>query len=285
MKQEVSKLNVRLTVLEGLLRTLVATDNEMKGIRKWQLVKEDQRNRQKQCRSKKNADEIEEKLSRPPNQKGQCLTEICLDVPGISEGMMHFLTTKVKGDPVAWFVYIIRESALDAFRFLFCLYNNSFQEKWIKNAGSPYKVLRGWKIGKPRQPDWKRATHSAIFPSKVPHGEWQQPSREKYANCWCWKVFEVGYMFLQKYIVRTEAFKKAEGQEVDLFNRVVRVMSQLSDYQVLPEKDWAPTNIDSIEDWSEDEAKRACHLVAPEVAILTETFQKGQNQKITDYFD
>ena len=177
-----SEQNVRLTVLEGLLRTLVATDNEMKGIRKWQLVKEDQRNRQKQCRSKKNADEIEEKLSRPPNQKGQCLTEICLDVPGISEGMMHFLTTKVKGDPVAWFVYIIRESALDAFRFLFCLYNNSFQEKWIKNAGSPYKVLRGWKIGKPRQPDWTRATHSAIFPSKVPHGEWQQPSREKYAN-------------------------------------------------------------------------------------------------------
>ena len=91
----------------------------------------------------------------------------------------------------------------------------------------------------------------------------------------CWKVFEVGYMFLQKYIVRTEAFKKAEGQEVDLFNRVVRVMSQLSDYQVLPEKDWAPTNIDSIEDWSEDEAKRACHLVAPEVA---KTSKKGKSK-------
>jgi hypothetical protein len=284
MKQELSELNVRLSVLEGLLRTLVATDNKMKGVRNWQVEKEDQRNRQKDCRAKKGADEMEKKLSRASNQKAQCLTSDFPDVPSICDAMMDFLAKNVNGDPVAWFVYMIRESALDAFRFLFCLYNNSFQEKWIKNASSPYKVLRGWKTGKPRKPDRKRVTQSVVFPSKVPHGVWTLQSREKYANCWCWKVFDVAYKFLQKYVVKTKAFTNAEGQEIDFFNKVVPVMSQMSEFEVIPGKEWGPRNIDCKEEWTEEDAKRACHLVAPLVAVLAETFQNGQNQNITDYF-
>lgn len=289
MEQELSELKADMKEIRCMLRTLVATDNKMKELRTWQLDKMDQRCRQKTCRSKKAAEEEK----RPENPVSHCLIndfdlagEFLYTKPTCWDAMTGFLKTNLKCDPVPWFVYKVRESARDALTFLFCLYNNSFQQKWVKNSGPPYTVLRGWEAGvTPRTPDWKRdVPKSTMFPAKVPKGEWSQPSREAYSDCWCWKVFATVYKFLQEFILEEDVFENSEDDQIKHFLRVVPVMSEMSDFEVFPKKFWAPFGICDTKEWTEKDAKRACHLVAPELAILIETFRKGFNKNITDYF-
>ena len=275
-----------------LLRSIVAVHNRRKPVLEWELNKMSQRFRQRECRSRKAA----ENDKRPANPESHCLHKdfntsqnkraFLYSEPTGSDTMMHFLRTELAlHNPVAWFVYKVRESARDALTFLFCLYNNCFQQKWIKNSGPPYTIFRGWETGSPRTPDWRRdVTKSTVFPSKVPKGEWTLQSREAYSASWCWKVFAVVYNFLQDFILEAEEFENSEDAQINHFLATITVMSEFSTFEVLPGKFWDPVGICRKEDWSENDAKRACHLVAPQLAILTETFRKGINRDITQYF-
>jgi hypothetical protein len=273
-----------------LLRSLVAANNEMRGVRQWELNKQNQRERQANRRADKN-DEIAS-TPRVENPLAHCLyndfkeRDFLYAEPTCADTMMEFLKSNVKGDAVTWFTYKVRESAGDALKFLFCLYNNCFEHKWIKNSGPPYTVLRGWEVGiDPRQPDWRtNVPKSSVYPSKVPKGEWTDLSRIQYSKCLCWKVFATVYFFLDDFILEHKAFGDSEDEQINNFLAIASVMSAHSGLEVFPGRDWAPTKISSTKDWSEEDAKRACHLVAPRVAILVECLRKGANKNITDYF-
>lgn len=286
------KLEEKIDACMMMLRSIVAVQNRRKPVLEWELNKVSQRFRQKECRSRKAAEDEK----RPENPVSHCLhkdfntfqtrREFLYSEPTCWDTMMGFLQNELECDPVRWFVYKVRESARDALTFLFCLYNNSFQQKWIKNSGPPYTVLRGWEAGvTPRCPDWRRDIQkSTVFPSKVPKGEWTLQSREAYSASWCWKVFAVVYNFLQEFILESEELENSEDEQICHFLKIIPVMSEFSAFEVLPDKFWDPVGICKDEDWSENDAKRACHFVAPQLAILTETFRKGFNKKITDYF-
>ena len=69
-----------------------------------------------------------------------------------------------------------------------------------------------------------------------------------------------------------------------MFVEIASVMSEHSGLEVIPGKHWAPTKMCDTKDWSESDAKRACHFVAPRVAILVECLRKGANKVIGRYF-
>ena len=269
-----------------LLRALITTDNEMKEVRAWQLNKHNQRQRQTKCRANK-----VEPAPRIENPLAHCLhndfkRDFLYAEPTCHDTMMDFLKSKLDCDPVSWLVYKIRENSGDALTFLFCLYNNCFQHKWIKNSGPPYTILKGWEAGvNPRTPDWRTGVpKSMVFPSKVPKGEWTELSRETYCKCLCWKVFASVYVFLDDFVLEHKAFQDTEDEQIQMFLEIARVMPEHGGLEVFPDKYWAPTKICETKDWSESDAKRACHLVAPRVAILAECFRKGANKIIDHYF-
>ena len=272
-----------------LLRALITTDNEMKEVRAWQLNKQKQRERTAKSRANKI-----EPAPRVENPLAHCLhndlkeREFLYAEPTCADTMMNFLNRMVGGgNAVDWFVYKVRESAGDALKFLFCLYNNCFEHKWIKNSGPPYTVFRGWEVGvTPRKPDFRTdVKKSLVYPSKVPKGEWTLESRELYCNCYCWKIFATVYVFLDDFILEHKAFGDSEDEQITNFLEIASVMSVHGGLEVIPGKHWEPTKMCKPKRWSEEDAKRACHLVAPRVAILVECLRKGANKKITDYFE
>ena len=272
--------------LKMLLRALITTDNEMREVRAWQLEKLKQRNRKSEERSRKKEAELVLKCE---NKESQCLTRNVYDIlqtrPRIWNTMMSFLERMMgDGNPIAWFVYMAQECPRNALTFLVCLYNNTFRQKWIKNTVTPFKVFRGWKAGATEKtPEWTEIKTADMFPPSVPGGVWQLERREKYGNAYMWKVYAVIYNFLEEHILSSEEFEKAKD-DLHKFSKVVRVMSEMSGFEVIEEKEWAPASVHKPDEWSELDAKRACRLVAPEVALLKEMFKSGLKACITDYF-
>ena len=287
LEAENREMRSDLRDLKSMLRALIATDNEMRGVRAWRLEKLKHRNRKSEERARKKETDV---VSKPLNKEAHCLTRNLYDIlqtrPRIWNTMMGFMERMVGGgNPTAWFVYMAAECPRSALTFLVCLYNNTFRQKWIKNTVTPFKVFRGWTMGSgEKAPEWTEIKTADMFPPTVPGGVWQLERRERYANAYMWKVYAVVYNFLEEHILSSEEFEKAKG-DLHRFTKVVRVMSEMSGFEVLPEKEWAPASVHDPECWSEPDAKRACRLVVPEVTLLKEMFKAGLRVPITSYFE
>ena len=277
--------------LMGMMETVVATQNEMRGVREWQKAKASQRKRTQKCRTKARDQTLDYRKFTVKNKDKHSLKNDIgkvrwnsVECPGVHKGMLNVMKGELGKqdpnlDPHAWFVQQVDMHRPDyVIEFLVCLYNRSFWVPWVTPSGEKWSIFSEWKNAKDDASKAVTTTENKMFLTikTDPPAKWEDSAFEKFQEAAIWKVFEVLYAFLSN--INGLDLEHPSRNE---FWRLVALMSSsgCSQYTVYQDLEWS---LQMLADQDRPKALKIYGRVCDRLKILQNAFVRGLSKSYDD---